>query len=143
MKTKSGLQIASIFSAIIASSCCWLPFVLLFFGISSSTMGSFFSRYRLLLNIGAFIFLGIGFYLQYFHKKNICCDDKQQKTSIFTKFSNISLWITTIIVIGFFILPMYMNYLPNKQKEPSCNTKLLNKIDNIENKASTKKECCP
>lgn len=143
MKSKIGIQITSLISAIVASSCCWLPFVLLFFGLSTSTMGSFLSKYSIPLNVAALILLGFGFYLQYIQKKapKECCEPN--KSSKIEKFSEISLWITTIIVIGFLTLPMYMKFLPLKKSESSCDTDLINKIENLENRVSEKNNCCP
>ncbi len=56
-------------SAILSSACCWLPLLLLAFGLSAGGMASFLEAYRpYLLGVTALL-LGSGFYLTYFRKK--------------------------------------------------------------------------
>lgn len=145
MKLISRLQITSIISAIIASSCCWLPFVLLIFGISSSTIGCFLSKYKLVLNILALILLLLGFYLQYFQKvpKKCCTIDKQKSTKL-QRVNEISLWLTSVLVLAFLLFPFYQKYLSfGKNESPTNNSQLLNKINKLEKSATEKSSCCP
>lgn len=145
MNFKFGLHLGSIFSAILASSCCWLPFLLLIFGISTSTVGTLISKYKVPLNIIAIILLAFSFYsyCQNKRKQKRCCSEESKNSTFLQRLNLISLWVTTFIVVGLLCLPLYMKYLPQNNKKSTCDNDILNKIENIEQKASEKPSCCP
>ncbi len=58
-------KIGTILSAILASSCCWLPLVLLAVGISGAGIASTLAEYRWIFMIVTFGFLGMAFYFTY------------------------------------------------------------------------------
>lgn len=80
--TGRGEKIATagtLISAIMASSCCWLPLILLAVGVSGAGIASTLEAYRPLFMIVTFGFLGAAFYFTYRPKKdtfasvNDCC----------------------------------------------------------------------
>ena len=69
----------SLVSAILASSCCWLPLLLLAIGVSSALAASVIEVYRPTLIVVTFGFLAAAFYLTYRPRRkaadeHICCD---------------------------------------------------------------------
>lgn len=141
MKLKISTYFGTIFSALLASSCCWLPFLLLFFGISGTAASSFLSAFRIPFLIITFIILGVAFYFHYKKDENNCCEAKDKKFWSLRTFNTISLWMTTIIVLAVAFLPYY-SHLFNKSNT-QCDTDLLNKIENLENAVPEKSSCCP
>ena len=70
--TGRGEKIAtagSLFSAVMASSCCWLPLVLLAFGVSGAGIASTLEAYRPVFMVLTFGFLGTAFWFAYRPKK--------------------------------------------------------------------------
>jgi copper chaperone CopZ len=57
--------LGSLFAAILASACCWLPLLLIAFGFSAAGVGSFFEQYRLHLLCAMFTLLAVAWYLTY------------------------------------------------------------------------------
>ena len=71
--TSRGERIATagtLISAIMASSCCWLPLVLLAVGVSGAGIASTLEAYRPLFMTVTFGFLGAAFYFMYRPKKS-------------------------------------------------------------------------
>jgi copper chaperone CopZ len=58
-------SLASVFTAILASACCWLPLLLIAFGFSAAGVGSVFEQYRVHLLCATFTLLAIAWYLTY------------------------------------------------------------------------------
>lgn len=58
-------KIGTIVSAIMASSCCWLPPILLVMGVSGAGMTKALESYRYLFMVVTFGFLGMAFYFTY------------------------------------------------------------------------------
>ncbi len=52
-------------TAVLASACCWLPLLLVAFGISAAGVGQFFEQYRPYLLTAAFAILGLAWYFTY------------------------------------------------------------------------------
>lgn len=72
-------KIGTLVSAIIASSCCWLPLLLLAVGVSGAGIASTLETYRPPFMVLTFGFLGAAFYFTYRPKRNVaggrheCC----------------------------------------------------------------------
>ena len=64
-KLNKYIQIGAIVSALFASACCWLPLLLIGFGVSGVAFASFFEQYRILLMVITFVLLGTAFYFTY------------------------------------------------------------------------------
>lgn len=87
--TGRGEKIATagtLISAIMASSCCWLPLVLLAVGVSGAGIASTLEAYRPLFMTVTFGFLGAAFYFTYRSKKgtsasaDACCSPQAAVT---------------------------------------------------------------
>jgi copper chaperone CopZ len=57
--------LASFFTAILASACCWLPLLLIAFGFAAAGVGSFFEQHRLHLLCATFTLLAVAWYWTY------------------------------------------------------------------------------
>jgi hypothetical protein len=62
-------KIGTIVSAIMASSCCWLPVLLLAVGVSGAGIASALEAYRPIFMVVTFGFLGMAFYFTYRPRK--------------------------------------------------------------------------
>lgn len=110
----SGSQIgqfstpAAVASAILSSACCWLPLLLLAFGLSAGGVAGFFESVRPYFLAAAVVFLGIGFYFTYFRKPACkpgeACAVPNLKLQ---RFNRAMLWVATVFVIAFALFPYY------------------------------------
>jgi mercuric ion transport protein len=95
-------------AAIVASACCWLPLLLLAFGLSAGGVAGFFEAVRPFFLAAAVLFLGAGFYFVYIRKAKCApgetCATPNLKVQ---KFNRSMLWITTVLVAGFALFPYY------------------------------------
>ena len=86
--------------AILASSCCILPFVFLMLGVSGSWIGNLtvmepYKDYFALIALG---FLGVGFWQVYFKPKKQC-DEGYCATPKSERVIKSVLWISTVLVL--------------------------------------------
>src|SRR5690606_6665691 len=58
-------MIGSLFSAVVASACCWLPLLLIAAGVSGAAVGSAIEVYRPWFLGAAFVFLAAAFFFAY------------------------------------------------------------------------------
>ncbi|MBI4569200.1 MAG: cation transporter [Planctomycetes bacterium] len=103
---------ASLLSAIMASACCWLPFVLVAFGASAAGASAAFERLRPIFLGVTPLFLGLGFYLAYF-RKGACapgsaCATPSRKVK---RFNRAMLWVATVAVAAIAFFPNYVGFL--------------------------------
>ncbi len=94
--------------AILSSACCWLPLLLLVFGLSAGGVAGIFAAVRPYFLTGAVIFLGAGFYTAYF-RRPVCksgdtCVEPQRKVQ---RFNRAMLWIAFVLVVVFALFPDY------------------------------------
>lgn len=112
-RSKAGLgAIGSVLSAIASSACCWLPLLLMGFGLSAGGLSAWFERYRLAFLIVASALLAFGFYSVYFaaRKRDSSCGC-ETSTSRAQRFSKVMLWVSAIVVIAFASFPRYAGAL--------------------------------
>ena len=57
--------LGAVFTAIVGSACCWLPFLLIAFGFSAAGAGSIFAEYRPFFLTATFVLLALAWYLTY------------------------------------------------------------------------------
>jgi copper chaperone CopZ len=99
---------AAIGSAILSSACCWLPLVLLAFGMSAGGVGGGFESMRPFFLVAAVIFLGAGFYFAYVRKPACkpgdACAAPNPKIQ---RFNRVMLCIATVFVIAVAMFPYY------------------------------------
>lgn len=98
----------SVLSGAAASACCWLPLVLLAFGVSAAGVGSFFETSRPYFVGGAVVLLGLGFYLTYL-RPALCapgtaCAARNPKAHLFHQGM---FWIAAALVVAFVFFPSY------------------------------------
>lgn len=152
MKTQKLTLAGSIITALMASSCCWLPFVLLAFGLSGTALSSVLSQYRIPFLVVTYIFLLIAFYFAYKPKTEDCCSSPKTQKINLKQINRIMLWITTIIITAIAFLPIYIHLLPFsytkvKSVKPLCDAgnedlELISKIEDSENFLLKKSKCC-
>ena len=102
----------SALAAILSSACCWLPLLLIAFGVSAAGVAGFFEAYRLYFIAGALVMLGIGFYTVYFRRET-CAPDSAcaAPNRRLRAFSRIMLWTATGLVGAFVFFPNYVGHL--------------------------------
>lgn len=130
-------KFGTIVSAIVASSCCWLPLILLAIGVSGAGIAAKMEAYRPAFMVVTFGFLGAAFYCTYrprpLNKSVDCCDETapaqsdccdQQSIAVTdccapagrSRFSMMTLnkgmlWVVTVMAIVFLFFPKYVTSL--------------------------------
>lgn len=102
----------SVLAAIFSSACCWLPLLLIAFGVSAAGAAGFLEAYRPYFITGAMVLLGIGFYTVYFRRETCAPDSACAAPNRRLRlFSRIMLWTATGLVGAFVFFPNYVGYL--------------------------------
>ncbi|QDT97278.1 mercuric transporter MerT family protein [Gimesia aquarii] len=121
-------KIGTIVSAIMASSCCWLPLLLLAVGVSGAGIASTLEAYRPLLIMVTFSFLGAAFYYTYRPKKAAangghgccatepvggedCCAPAAKGKFNIMSLNNLMLWGVTVMALVFLLFPRYVGII--------------------------------
>lgn len=109
MNSRALASAGSVLSALASSACCWLPLLLMGVGLSAAGIGTLFDRFRLLFLIVAAALLGLGFYLNYFHKERCepgaACDRPNPRLR---KMNRGMLWVSTALVLTLALFPSYV-----------------------------------
>ena len=115
----------AVVSAILASSCCWLPLLLLAVGVSGAGIASALEAYRTLFMGITFVFLGAAFYFTYRPQKSStaaghgccatdsqgaedCCSPAGGKFSMMSM-NKVMLWVVTAMAVAFLLFPDYVS----------------------------------
>lgn len=125
-------KIGTVVSAIMASSCCWLPLALLAVGVSAAGISSTLDAYRPLFIAVTFGFLAVAFYFTYQPKKaafkagrgccppdptaggdaeSHCCTPSQEGRFSMVAMNKVMLWGVTMMAIAFLLFPHYVGTL--------------------------------
>ena len=91
----------SVIGAILASSCCIVPLVLVTLGASGAWIGNLtvLEPYKPIFAAVTFVFLGIG-YWQVYHKPEIACEEGSYcATPASNRIAKGALWSATILVL--------------------------------------------
>ena len=102
MRERGGwFATGGIVGAVLASSCCVVPLVLVLLGVSGAWIGQLtaLEPYKPYFIVATVAFLGAGFWHVYFRRKPECDDDgycARPESSFITK---TALWIGTILVL--------------------------------------------
>ncbi len=120
-------KIGTVLSAIMASSCCWLPLVLLAVGVSGAGIVSTLEAYRPLFMVITFGFLGAAFYFTYRPRKaaardghGCCepapagvedrCEPAKGRFNMMTM-NKVMLWAVTVMAVAVLFFPGYVGAL--------------------------------
>lgn len=96
-------SIGAMASAVLSSACCWLPLLLLTFGLSAGGVAAFVEAYRPWLLGITVLLLAVAFRLTY----------RAPATRLAT-FNKVVLWIATVVVIAFAAFPSYVSRIVGK-----------------------------
>ncbi len=91
----------SVIGAILASSCCIVPLVLVTLGVSGAWIGnlSVLEPYKPIFATVTFVFLGFG-YWQVYRKREVACEEGSYcATPSSDRIAKGALWIATILVL--------------------------------------------
>lgn len=102
----------SVVSAVVASACCWVPLLLLGFGVSAASVSATFEQVRPFFLLAAAALLAAGFYLTYFRKEacapgSVCAAPGPKPG----RFNRVMLWVATALVLAFALFPNYVGFL--------------------------------
>lgn len=121
-RAESITKVGTVLSAVMASSCCWLPLLLILFGVSGAGVAGVLESYRpvfITLTVG---FLGAAFYFTYRPKRaadggDCCADDCCSPTTKDRRWFNmmtvnkIMLWVVTVLAVVFIFFPNYVGLI--------------------------------
>jgi len=102
------VKISSLFTAFLASLCCIGPIVLAALGLGGVGFATSLEAYRPYFLTATVIFLAAGFYFTY-RKREVVCADGSCEVRGAGRWSKISLWFVTVLVIFFVAFP-YINW---------------------------------
>jgi hypothetical protein len=104
-------NVGTVLSAIMASSCCWLPLVLLAFGLSGAGIAGALDAYRPLFIASTAVCLVTAFYFTYRPRRTAsastgCCaaPAATRRFSMMT-LNKVMLWGVTILAVAFLFFP--------------------------------------
>lgn len=136
-KAETVTKIGTVLSAVMASSCCWLPLVLLAFGVSGAGIAGTMETYRPLFMVLTFGFLAAAFYFTYRPRKaqaseGDCCSTgpdcravsnkgTQRRLSLMT-LNKVMLWGVTLLAVLFLFFPNYVGFFLASQAGESETT---------------------
>lgn len=101
-RRKTGwLAAGGMAGALLASTCCIAPLVLLMLGVSRAWIGNLtaLESYRPIFAGVALVFIGLGFRLVYFKPKPVCADGSYCARPESARVTKIALWLATTLVV--------------------------------------------
>lgn len=136
LNTGAVAQIGAIVSALAASACCWLPLLLIAFGVSGGALAASFEAWRPVLLPVTFLLLGVAFYFAYrkpaipgsagadsgaagnedccatnAQRVDACCRPDSAQRMTLRKANRAMLWVVTVLVLAFAFFPNYVGVL--------------------------------
>ncbi len=107
-----GAMGGSVVSAVLASACCWVPLLMLGFGVSAVGVSATFARTRPLFLAAAVVGLATGFYLNYFRNAApAACSGCAAPGRNLRRFNRAVLWGSALIVAVAAFFPKYIGLL--------------------------------
>ena len=112
-------SLGAMVSAILSSACCWLPLLLLGFGVSAGSVAGFLDAYRPWLLGTTGVLLAGAFYLTYF-REPACAPDGScaAPPARLVLFNKVMLWAATAVVLAFALFPNYVGLLVGDEPTP-------------------------
>lgn len=115
-------KVGTLVSAVVASSCCWLPPLLILMGLSGAGIVATLEAYRPVFMVGTFGFLGMAFYFTYRPRKTAsqgdcrtedCCAPvvKPGRRLNMMTLNKAMLWVVTAAALMFLFFPQYVTAL--------------------------------
>jgi copper chaperone CopZ/NADH:ubiquinone oxidoreductase subunit 3 (subunit A) len=135
-------KVGTVLSAIMASACCWLPLLLLAFGVSGAGIAGALDAYRPLFIALTVAFLAAAFYFTYRPRKaasasedccataHDCCATpapiSKRRFDVMT-LNKVMLWAVTVLAVAFLFFPNYMKFFLSGggSGEPAANNPLV------------------
>ncbi len=111
---KRLIAVGGLIGAILASSCCIAPLLLLTLGVSGSWMSNLtaLAPYQEYFIAATLLFLGTGYWAVYFKPKKVCEDESYCASPRSNRLNKLVLWIATALValaLGVnFIVPLFL-----------------------------------
>ena len=91
-----------VLGAILASTCCIVPLVLVAVGVSGAWIGNLtaLEPYSIYLTIAALAFVGAGFWYVYLRKPKDCADDSYCARPQSRRITKIALWAAALLILA-------------------------------------------
>lgn len=147
---ESIAKVGTVISAVAASSCCWLPLVLLAVGVSGAGIAATLEAYRPVFIVITTGFLATAFYFTYRPKSaaigqghaccagdaekssDACCAPFNSRTFSLMSVNKITLWLVTALAVGFLFFPHYVGTLLGANGGPVVNSDMNRAVVKIE-----------
>ena len=130
LKPGAVAQLGALLTAILASACCWLPLLLLGFGLSAGGLAAKFEAARPVFLPVTFGLLGLAFYFAYRKPQPLetespargkvgkgastgtdpCCIAEQPRSLNLNKLNKATLWVVTASVLALALFPNYVGF---------------------------------
>jgi mercuric ion transport protein len=92
----------SLVAAVLASSCCIGPLLLVTLGVSGAWIGNLtaLEPYQPIFVLITFVFLALGFWQVYFRPAQVCKDDEACARPISGRLVKTVLWVASVLVVS-------------------------------------------
>ena len=100
-RRKGWLAAGGVTGAILASSCCIVPLVLVTLGVSGAWIGKLtaLEPYKPYFAAVTLVFIGLGFWHVYFRPKPACADGSYCARPESSRITQSALWFATVLVV--------------------------------------------
>jgi copper chaperone CopZ len=111
-------KVGTVLSAVLGSACCWLPLVLLAFGLSGAGIAGALESYRPVFITLTVVFLAAAFYFTYRPRpatvaSGDCCaapgPTSKRRFNPMT-LNKVMLWVVTVLAVAFLFFPNYTRF---------------------------------
>lgn len=105
MNKERSVTYGAVVAAFLASLCCIGPLLFAVLGVSAFGAASVFESVRPYLIGGAVLLLSVAFYWTYFRRSAECAPGEACATKMIRRASRLGLWIASLAVLGFAMMP--------------------------------------